>query len=40
VTLVHGDDVEGFDVPDKTEPLGGRRQRLGDALAGRLAGSA
>jgi len=31
VTLVHWDDVEGFDVPDEVEPLGGRWQRLADA---------
>jgi len=31
VTLVHWDDVEGFEVPDKAQPLGGRWQRLADA---------
>jgi uncharacterized cupin superfamily protein len=31
VTLVHWDDVEGFDIPDGVRPLGGRWQRLGDA---------
>ena len=31
MTLVHWDDVEGFDVPDEAEPLGGRWQRLADA---------
>ena len=28
VTLVHWDDVEGFDVPESVRPLGGRWQRL------------
>ena len=28
VTLVHWDDVEGFDVPERVQPLGGRWQRL------------
>jgi uncharacterized cupin superfamily protein len=31
VTLIHWDDVEGFDIPASVEPLGGRWQRLGDA---------
>ena len=31
MTLVHWDDVEGFDVPDDVQPLGGRWQRLADA---------
>jgi len=31
VTLVHWDDVEGFDIPDEVSPLGGRWQRLADA---------
>jgi uncharacterized cupin superfamily protein len=31
VTLVHWDDVEGFDVPDGVQPLGGHWQRLADA---------
>jgi uncharacterized cupin superfamily protein len=31
VTLVHWDDVEGVDVPERLAPLGGRWQRLGDA---------
>jgi uncharacterized cupin superfamily protein len=31
MTLVHWDDVEGFDVPEHLRPLGGRWQRLGDA---------
>ena len=31
VTLVHWDDVDGFDVPDDVRPLGGRWQRLADA---------
>jgi uncharacterized cupin superfamily protein len=31
VTLVHWDDVQGFDIPDEVQPLGGRWQRLGDA---------
>jgi uncharacterized cupin superfamily protein len=31
VTLVHWDDVEGFDVPAGVQPLGGRWQRLADA---------
>jgi uncharacterized cupin superfamily protein len=29
--LVHWDEVEGFDVPERLRPLGGRWQRLGDA---------
>ena len=31
MTLVHWDDVEGFDIPDDVQPLGGRWQRLADA---------
>jgi uncharacterized cupin superfamily protein len=31
VTLVHWDDVEGFDIPADMEPLGGQWQRLADA---------
>jgi len=31
VTLIHWDDVEGDDVPERLEPLGGHWQRLGDA---------
>jgi hypothetical protein len=31
VTLVHWDDVEGFDIPGDLQPLGGRWQRLADA---------
>jgi uncharacterized cupin superfamily protein len=31
VTLVHWDDVEGFDVPARAKPFGGRWQRLADA---------
>ena len=31
MTLVHWDDVAGFDVPDRLQPLGGRWQRLADA---------
>jgi len=31
MTLVHWDDVEGIDVPEDLQPLGGRWQRLGDA---------
>jgi uncharacterized cupin superfamily protein len=31
VTLVHWDDVEGFDIPDDVKPLGGHWQRLADA---------
>lgn len=31
MTLVHWDDVDGFDVPDRVQPLGGRWQRLADA---------
>lgn len=31
MTLVHWDDVEGFDVPDAVQPLGGHWQRLADA---------
>jgi uncharacterized cupin superfamily protein len=31
VTLVHWDDVEGFDIPERSRPLGGHWQRLGDA---------
>ena len=31
MTLVHWDDVKGFDIPDGVEPLGGRWQRLADA---------
>jgi uncharacterized cupin superfamily protein len=31
MTLIHWDDVEGGDVPDRLRPLGGRWQGLGDA---------
>ena len=31
MTLVHWDDVDGFDVPPRSRPLAGRWQRLGDA---------
>ena len=31
VTLVHWDEVEGFDIPESVHPLGGWWQRLGDA---------
>jgi uncharacterized cupin superfamily protein len=31
VTLVHWDDVEGFDIPERFRPLAGRWQRLADA---------
>jgi uncharacterized cupin superfamily protein len=31
VTLVHWDDVEGFDIPERSRPLGGHWQRLADA---------
>ncbi len=31
MTLVHWDDVDGFDIPESVQPLGGRWQRLGDA---------
>jgi uncharacterized cupin superfamily protein len=31
VTLVHWDDVEGFDIPADMQPLGGHWQRLADA---------
>ncbi len=31
MTLVHWDDVEGFDIPERSRPLGGRWQRLADA---------
>ena len=31
MTLVHWDDVEGFDIPGDMQPLGGHWQRLGDA---------
>jgi uncharacterized cupin superfamily protein len=31
VTLVHWDDVEGFDIPADVKPLGGHWQRLADA---------
>jgi uncharacterized cupin superfamily protein len=31
VTLVHWDEVEGFDIPERVHPLGGWWQRLGDA---------
>jgi uncharacterized cupin superfamily protein len=31
VTLVHWDDVEGFDIPARFRPLAGRWQRLADA---------
>jgi uncharacterized cupin superfamily protein len=31
VTLVHWDDVEGFDIPGDMRPLGGHWQRLADA---------
>jgi uncharacterized cupin superfamily protein len=31
VTLVHWDEVEGFDIPGDVEPLGGHWQRLADA---------
>jgi uncharacterized cupin superfamily protein len=31
MTLVHWDDVEGFDIPADVAPLGGRWQRLADA---------
>jgi hypothetical protein len=31
VTLVHWDDVEGFDIPGDMQPLGGQWQRLADA---------
>lgn len=31
MTLVHWDDVEGFDIPEDVQPLGGRWQRLADA---------
>ena len=31
MTLVHWDDVEGFDIPERSRPLGGHWQRLGDA---------
>ena len=30
MTLVHWDDVEGFDIPDHLQPLGGHWQRLAD----------
>jgi uncharacterized cupin superfamily protein len=30
VTLVHWDEVDGFDIPERSRPLGGRWQRLGD----------
>jgi uncharacterized cupin superfamily protein len=31
VTLIHWDDVETREIPDRVRPLGGRWQRLGDA---------
>ena len=31
MTLVHWDEVEGFDIPERVRPLGGWWQRLGDA---------
>jgi hypothetical protein len=31
VTFVHWDDVEGFDIPERSRPLGGHWQRLADA---------
>lgn len=31
MTLVHWDDVEPYGVPDRLQPLGGRKQRLADA---------
>lgn len=31
MTLVHWDDVDAHDVPDRLRPLGGRKQRLADA---------
>jgi hypothetical protein len=31
VTLVHWDDVDGFNIPGESAPLGGRWQRLADA---------
>lgn len=31
MTLVHWDDVDGFDIPERSRPLGGRWQRLADA---------
>lgn len=31
MTLVHWDDVEGFDIPERSRPLGGHWQRLADA---------
>ena len=31
MTLVHWDDVEGFDISADMEPLGGQWQRLADA---------
>ncbi len=31
MTLVHWDDVEGYEVPADLQPIGGRWQRLGDA---------
>jgi uncharacterized cupin superfamily protein len=39
VTLVHWDEVDGFDVPDSVEPLGGRWQRLGDAAGSTRVGA-
>jgi uncharacterized cupin superfamily protein len=31
VTLIHWDEVEGYTIPERLQPLGGRWQRLGDA---------
>jgi uncharacterized cupin superfamily protein len=31
VTLVHWDEVDGFEIPERSRPLGGRWQRLADA---------
>jgi uncharacterized cupin superfamily protein len=39
VTLVHWDEVDGFDVPDDVKPLGGRWQRLGDAAGSTRVGA-
>ena len=39
MTLVHWDEVDGFDVPDDVKPLGGRWQRLGDAAGSTRVGA-